>query len=97
MKTRGECMIKRAWTRMNSSKLGKIHSEAGSEEHKASLVLKDSTTSLEVVLDKVELASKTHSVIYSKSSRNSLDKEDHKGKLEDLVEDNSKQRDKTLL
>lgn len=82
---------------MNSSKLAKTRSEEVLEERRVSLASKGSMISLEVVLDKAGLDSRTHSVIYSKNLRNSLDKVGHKGNLEDLVEDNSKQKDKTLL
>lgn len=82
---------------MNSSKLGKTRSVGVSEEErKVSLGSKGSMISLEVALDKAELDSRTRSVIYSKSSRNSLDKVGHKGKVGDLAEDNSRQKDKTL-
>lgn len=82
---------------MNSSKLAKTRSEEVLEERRVSLASKGSMISLEVVLDKAGLDSRTHSVIYSKNLRNSLDKVGLKGNLEDLVEDNSKQKDKTLL
>lgn len=82
---------------MNSSKLAKTRSEEVLEERRVSLASKGSMISLEVVLDKAGLGSRTHLVIYSKNLRNSLDKVGHKGNLEDLVEDNSKQKDKTLL
>ena len=82
---------------MNSSKLARTRSEEVLEERRVSLASKGSMISLEVVLDKAGLDSRTHSVIYSKNLRNSLDKVGHKGNLEDLVEDNSKQKDKTLL
>ena len=82
---------------MNSSKLAKTRSEEVLEERRVSLASKGSMISLEVVLDKAGLDSRTHSVIYSKNLRNSLDKAGLKGNLEDLVEDNSKQKDKTLL
>jgi len=82
---------------MNSNKLDRTHSEGVSEEAKVSLGSKGSMISLEEVLGKAGLASRTRSVIYSKNSRNSLDKAGHKGKLEDLAEDNSKLKDKTLL
>ena len=82
---------------MNSSKLARTRSEEVLEERRVSLASKGSMISLEVVLDKAGLGSRTHLVIYSKNSRNSLDKVGHKGNLEDLVEDNSKQKDKTLL
>jgi hypothetical protein len=82
---------------MNSSKLARTRSEEVSEERRVSLASKGSMISLEVVLDKAGLDSRTHSVIYSKNLRNSLDKVGLKGNLEDLVEDNSKQKDKTLL
>lgn len=82
---------------MNSSKLAKTRSEEVLEERRVSLASKGSMISLEVVLDKAGLGSRTHLVIYSKNLRNSLDKVGLKGNLEDLVEDNSKQKDKTLL
>ena len=83
---------------MNSSKLVKTRLEVALEvELRVSLALKDSMISLEEVLDKAGLASRTLSVIYSKSLKNSLGKVDHKDKAEDLVEDNSKRRAKTLL
>lgn len=82
---------------MNSSKLARTRSEEVLEERRVSLASKGSMISLEVVLDKAGLDSRTHSVIYSKNLRNSLDKVGLKGNLEDLVEDNSKQKDKTLL
>lgn len=82
---------------MNSSKLAKTRSEEVLEERRVSLASKGSMISLEVVLDKAGLGSRTHLVIYSKNLRNSLDKVGHKANLEDLVEDNSKQKDKTLL
>ena len=82
---------------MNSSKLARTRSEEVLEERRVSLASKGSMISLEVVLDKAGLGSRTHLVIYSKNLRNSLDKVGHKGNLEDLVEDNSKQKDKTLL
>lgn len=83
---------------MNSSKLGKTRSEEDSgEEAKDSLGSKDSMISLEVVLGKAGLASRTHSVIYSKNSRNSLDKVAHKVNQEGLVVVNNRLKDKTLL
>lgn len=82
---------------MNSSKLGKTRSEEVSEEEaKDSLGSKGSMISLEVVLDKAGLANRTHSVIYSKNSRNSSDKVGHKVNLEVLVVVNNRQKDKTL-
>ena len=82
---------------MNSSKLARTRSEEVLEEPRVSLASKGSMISLEVALGKAGLGSRTHSVIYSKNLRNSLAKVGHKGNLEDLVEDNSKQKDKTLL
>ena len=82
---------------MNSNKLDRTHSVGVSEEAKDSPGSKGSMISLEGEPGKAGLASRTRSVIYSKNSRNSLDKVGHKGKLEDLAEDNSKLKDKTLL
>jgi hypothetical protein len=83
---------------MNSSKLGKTRSEGGlAEEAKGSLGSKGSMISLEVVLGKAGLASRTHSVIYLKNSRNSLDKVAHKVNQEALVVVNNRLKDKTLL
>jgi hypothetical protein len=83
---------------MNSNKQGKTRSEEVSEEEaKDSLGLKGSMISLEVVLDKAGLDSRTHSVIYSKNSRNSSDKVGHKVNQEVLVVVNNRQKDKTLL
>jgi hypothetical protein len=82
---------------MNSSKLGRTLSVVASEELRVSLASRASMISLEAALGKEELASRTRSVIYLKSSRNSLGKVGHKGKQEVLAEDSSKPKDKTLL